>query len=325
MRDVEQPEAGVPVPAVVPDVLRRPAHQVVDLRLLERGSRGPDPGGRAGDERRREARAVERRVARGVVDERHRDRDVHARRGEVDRRGGARERGRLVVLRRGGDGQHVRVVRGVRERIAFFELVAGGGDRDRAATEREHDRLRHEEALLGAPEAEVDHAAPGQRSLGDPLDHRGLVDRVRRARVEGPQDGLWVHADDPDPVHGRADHGAHSGAVLFALADDRLLVEHGRVRPADELGVRHVEARVDHGHGQARPRRDDRVGADLRDPPLRRDERVGHVTAFERVEHAPVGPDGAHRARCGEARHEADCRRPGHLPQAQRRRDQGRA
>ena len=167
---------------------------------VELGSGRPDPGGRAGDERRREARAGARPP---VLAERAGDGDVGARRCEVDVRRAAREAAtapeRSVAATVSTCGRTAGYPSGL-PRVA---VVPGGGDDERARRDRLRDRLLDRRVSL-ATEAEIDHAAPGARRLEDArrrsprLEPRALAARG----VPGAQDGLRVDADDARPLAG---------------------------------------------------------------------------------------------------------------------------
>ena len=60
-------EAGVGVPPLRAHVTRRVAHDVLKLGRVELGPKSPNPSGRSGDKGRREARAVEGRVAARIA------------------------------------------------------------------------------------------------------------------------------------------------------------------------------------------------------------------------------------------------------------------
>ena len=90
-------------------------------------------------------------------------------------------------------------------------------------------------------------------------------------------------------------------------------VEQLGARAPGELGMRDVEAGVDHGHGLAGPRRFGAVGADHRDPPLGRDERVtrGRVMQYA---YGPVGLGRTHEACPAERRQDPLGRGPAQTP-----------
>ena len=210
------------------DVPRRPAEDLRDLRRRQLGTRRPDPRRRAGDDRRREARAV---LGLPVPADRARDEDPDARGRKVDVVRPARERrddaGR--VGRR--DRRHVRERRRIPDRAPLFAAVAGRRDDERP----ERHRLFHGELdreVAAAADAEVDHAASRAGGGEDPgCDLAGVEARAGAERgVPGAQHGLGVDPHDADAVRGCADHRGDRRAVLAADPDRLLRVEGDQVR-----------------------------------------------------------------------------------------------
>jgi hypothetical protein len=131
------------------------------------------------------------------------------------------------------------------------------------------------------------------------------------AGIPHAQVGLRIDAHDADAVLRRGGDGAHCRAVVLAVRlVEPLLVEDGRVRAARELGMRHVEPRVDHRQRLAGPRRRHAVGADLRPPPLElaqlvrlRGEQLELAVRLDVLQPAPreQSREDAHRVRCAQA------------------------
>ena len=240
-RDVEQPEPRAHVEAGDVDVLRRRAQQVGQLRHAHRAADGPDPRGGGRDDRRREARAALQHVGSRI--RRVLERQLLARRGEVDSGARGREDRRCALAARRSDRQHVWIAGGIESRIPRLELVPGSGDHERARSDCAEDRL-----VLGpgggrAAEAHVDHAGPGRDGGLDARDHR-RVGEV--GQVIGPDEGQRVDALGADAVdrggRGRADGGA---VVPVGEAPDVLRVEIDRVGAAGEVRVGQIDAAVD--------------------------------------------------------------------------------
>ena len=290
-RNVEQSEPGRVVESRSTDVRGRSPHQLEELRVVEFRPLAPDPRRRSRDNGGGEARPVGECVARGVPRKRLRDRNADARRGEVGGGGERREAGHVARLVRRADREHVCV--GGREvlRAAVETVVAGGRDDERARAEREEDGLLQKRIVVLAAEAEVDHSGAAARSFDDALDRRALVEDAEGARVPDVQEGLRVDADGADAVVGCGDDGRDLGAVVLVLVARGLRVEDSRVRAARELGMAHVDSRVDDRDGFARARRLDAVGADRGPPPLLRDERVGRRLGLRGALDHPVRPD----------------------------------
>ncbi len=165
-RKVENAVAGRLIDPGRRDVARRPAQDLRNLACVEIGARRPQPRGRTGHDRRREARA--RRGGVPTVECRG-DGDVDAGGGEVDVRRLAREERDLAGRVGGGDGEHVRKDSGVAEWVAEVARVPGrrhdeGPEAD-GLTHRGLDRR----VLRLRAEAQVDHGSPGPGSGEDAL------------------------------------------------------------------------------------------------------------------------------------------------------------
>ena len=179
-----------------------------------------------------------------------------------------------------------------------------------------------------AAKAEVDDAsAPAPRG-------EEAVDLVAdgqlgiRACIPELELGLRVDADDAEAVLGRGrDRGGGGAVQLLVVPVEAHRVQRDRVRPGGELLVFQVDAGIDHRQRYPRPGRREAVGADVRDPPLRRRQRVGEL-AEEPGFAARLGSDGhirRHRADKAAAKkpREKALRRPARqAPELERRRDQ---
>ena len=103
---------------------------------------------------------------------------------------------------------------------------------------------------------------------------------------------------DPDHAHSRCrDQRAHGGPVeVVGEIRARLRVQQDGVRAAGELGVVHVESRVDDGDRLAGPGRSELRGVDRLEPPLRAGK--DSLTGSAREDSAATGrPRSAERAR----------------------------
>ena len=164
---------------------------------------------------------------------------------------------------------------GVVLRTSLEAVVSSRCDDKRARAEGEEDGVVEQRVVVLTSEAQVDHPWPSAGRFDDALDRRALVEDAERARVPDAQYGLGVDADDPDAVVGGRHDRADLGAVVLVLVAEGLRVEDGRVRAAGELGMAHVDARVDDGHGLSRAGGVHTVGPDGAAPPLLGNERVG--------------------------------------------------
>ena len=81
-------------------------------------------------------------------------------------------------------------------------------------------------------------------------------------RIPTSDDGLRVHADDPDAVLGCADDRGDLGAVNAAERLRLLRIQSREIRPSDELRMIEVDARVDERHGDSGAWRRQTVHAD---------------------------------------------------------------
>ena len=128
--DVEQAEAGGVVPPGRADVDGRAAHHLEQLRCVELGPHGPDPGARARDERCREARAVAVAPALAAGGG---DRDVDARVRRDRRSASVLEKLATAFVRSvAADREDVGDAGGIAERVAGVAVVARRGDDERA-------------------------------------------------------------------------------------------------------------------------------------------------------------------------------------------------
>ena len=183
-RHVEDPVAGVGVPAGLADVARRAAHDLEELRVRERRPLRPDRGGGTGDERGGEARAVDRGVAGRIEERRDRAGHVLPGRGEVHRRRGA---ARTTVTRSDSSVAPTvstcAKVAGYDGELPCSPVVPGRGDDQLAGAEGVQDRVLLDRQPVEAAEAEVDHAAAVSVARGEARDLVADGQLPGRARV----------------------------------------------------------------------------------------------------------------------------------------------
>ena len=284
------PEAGVAVEALAADVVRGHAHELEDLRVVQRRSRRPDPRGRARDERRREARSGQRGVAARVEGARNRGGDVDSRGCEVDAERRRGEVGGVVELVGRGHREHVGEAAGRTRGDALSPLVPRRRDEDRAGAERPQQRVL-EQACVRDAEAHVDHARAGGDRRVERCDH--VRDR-QTADVDGAEHRLRVDADDADTVlRGGRDRRDRGAMEVLTRLGQVLRAEQDRVRAPRELLVGDVEPGVDHGDRLPGARRRRSVGPDERAPVLVLDQGVdGGAEELDRQ----VRLDGLHHA-----------------------------
>ena len=155
---------------------------------------------------------------------------------------------------------------------ALLPVVADRGHDDRTTAQRTVDGLLEQRVESEEPAADVDNPPP---ALGGCVDSGENLGERPVAEVPLLQGRLRVDADKADPVGRCADDRADRRSVYVVGRDDCLVVERCRVRARLELGVREIEAGVDDRDRHAGSRRFNLVVADVVDPPLTRDERVG--------------------------------------------------
>ena len=275
-RHAQQAVSGCVVPTGGADVARRAAHHLEELTRVEVRPGRPDPRGRAGHERGREAGAVLRvpRLVQGG-----RDRDVLARCGEVDVAGAARERRHPILLVGRCDGEDVRRAGGERELVARVAVIPRRRDDEHSLPDRGGQRLRDRDLRPVRAEAEVDHARAPVGGGHDPrhdLARDELGARPGR-RVPRLQEGFRIDADDADAVLGGADDRRHGRPVNAAERLWLLRVQREQICPPRELRVRELDPRVDDGDGLAGHGRHEPGDPDSRAPPLGGDERIDEV------------------------------------------------
>ena len=166
----------------------------------------------------------------------------------------------------------------VRSWAAEHAVVSGRRHDQRPFGKGAQDRVLLDREVVGAAEAEVDDArpvGPGRCEAGD------LVadgQHAAWARVPELELGLRVDAAEAGAVELGADHGRRRRAMSLLEAGRKgLEVQRRRVRPAGELRVRQIGARVDHRHRQAGARRCPGIRVDMMEPPFGVAERVGAV------------------------------------------------
>ena len=174
-------------------------------------------------------------------------------------------------------------------RASFEAIIPRGRDHDRPRAEREEDGVVEQRIVVLAAEAEVDNPGTTAGGLDDALNRCALVEDAEGTRIPDAQDGVRVDADDADAVVGRGQHGGDLRAMVLVVAACGLRVEDGRVRPAGEFGMAHVDARIDHGHRHTWTRRIHAVGAHPAAPPLQRDERIARLGLNRRLQR-PIRP-----------------------------------
>ena len=281
--DVEDsvPELRVPAPVARGRLLEDRGHLLGRERRVGR----PDERGGAGDLRSRVRRAgavavdageragkLHARVALGLRGARDGGEDALARRRERHVRAGVREDGALAEPRRGADGQ-ARAARALRsgrleERRRILDLVAfeiavpDRRDEERTLGDRVVDRPLLDRRRARAAEAQVDHAGA---VVDGPDDRRCLLDVAERAvgaaRLDDHQPRIAAAARDPLAVRdGAGGERRHERAVSVAVGDLRRPRPHvvGDRLLRREIGSGQVGAGVDDGDRHGLRAADDR-------------------------------------------------------------------